>query len=230
MMLARTDEEVQQDVLAELAWEPRLRPNEIGVSVRDGVVTLTGWVDNYAKKWSAERAAHRLTNVRSVANDIEVRLPTSASRTDPDIATAASRTLEWDAFVPIAQLDVTVSAGWVVLRGEVEWEYQKRAADRAVRRLSGVRGVTNGITVRPPHDRPAPDELRRRIEAALVRSVETDAERINIEVRDDTVVLTGAVRSWLERQEAERVAWSAPGVAVVDNHIRVRPGPPGAGI
>lgn len=219
----RTDEEVQQDVLAELAWEPRLQPQEIGVLVRDGVVTLTGWVDNYAKKWAAERAAHRLADVRSVANDIEVRLPTSATRLDPDIATAASRALEWDAFVPITQLDVTVANGWVVVRGEVEWEYQKRAAERALRRLSGVRGVTNGITVRPPLNRPTPGELRQRIAAALVRSVEVDAERVEIEIRGDTVVLTGAVRSWLQRQEVERIVWSAPGVAVVDNHVLVRP-------
>lgn len=221
MILARTDEELQQDVLAELAWEPRLQPNEIGVTVDGGVVTLTGWVENYAKKWAAERAAHRLANVRSVANDIEVRLPTSALRTDPEIAAAATRVLEWDAFVPVAQLDVTVSDGWVVLRGDVEWEYQRRAAERVIRRLSGVRGVTNGISVRP-QTLLTPSDLRHRIEAALVRSVQTDAEQIGVEVQGDAVVLTGVVRSWLERQEAERIAWSAPGVAVVDNHITVR--------
>lgn len=220
-MLTRTDEELQQDVLAELVWEPRLQPNEIGVAVSDGVVTLTGWVDNYAKKWSAERAAHRVDGVRSVANDIEVRLPTAATRTDPDIAMAATRALEWDAFVPVDAVEVTVSNGWVVLRGEVAWEYQKRAAERAVRRLAGVRGVTDGVSVRPAAQH-IPDELRGRIEAALVRSAETDAERITVGVDGETVVLTGTVRSWLERREAERVAWSAPGVAQVDNHITVR--------
>jgi Predicted periplasmic or secreted lipoprotein len=219
--ITRGDQEIQRDLLDELRWEARVQPNEIGASVRDGIVTLTGWVDNYAKKWAAERAAHRVRGVRAVANDIEVRLPTSAERTDADVATAATRALEWDAFVPIGNLDVTVSNGWVVLRGEVEWEYQRRAAERSVRRMSGVRGVTNGITVRP-RQRPSADGLKQRIESALIRSVETDAERITIGVHGDRVVLDGTVRSWLEREEAERVAWSAPGVTTVDNHIKVR--------
>lgn len=219
--MSRSDEEIQRDVLAELAWEPQVQPNEIGVAVQKGVVTLRGWVDNYAKKWSAERAAHRVNRVRAVANDLEVRLPTSAERNDPDIATAVSRALEWDAFVPVAEIDVTVSNGWVVLRGEVEWEYQRRAAEQAVRRLSGVRGLTNGISVHP-REEPAPDEISDRIQSALVRSVETDAAQISIRLEGEAVVLAGTVRSWLEREEAERVAWSAPGVTRVDNHITVR--------
>ncbi|MGW4461674.1 BON domain-containing protein [Micromonospora sp. NPDC004704] len=219
--ITRSDEEIQRDVLDELEWEPRVQPNEIGVTVQEGVVTLTGWVDNYAKKWAAERSAHRINRVRAVANDIEVRLPSSAERTDPDIALAATRALEWDAFVPVGNLDVTVSNGWVVLRGDVGWEYQKRAAERTVRRLASVRGVTNGINVRPI-GLPSPDELEQLVVNALIRSAETDVERIDIEVQGDLIVLTGAVDSWLERQEAERVAWSAPGVAAVDNHITVQ--------
>jgi|HigsolmetaAR206D_1030411.scaffolds.fasta_scaffold02580_2 osmotically-inducible protein OsmY len=219
--MSHSDEEIQRDVLAELAWEPRVQPNEIGVTVQEGVVTLRGWVDNYAKKWSAERAAHRVSRVRAVANDIEVRLPGSAQRPDPELAATVTRALEWDAFVPAQDLDVTVADGWVVLRGEVEWEYQRRAAEQAVRRLSGIRGVTNGLTVRP-RETPEPGEIFERLQHALVRSVETDAERIRIEIRDGVVVLTGTVRSWLEREEAERVAWSAPGVTAVDNHITVR--------
>src|SRR5882672_8187493 len=144
--MTRTDEQIQLDVLEELKWDARVHPNEIGVAVKDGIVTLTGWVDNYTKKWAAEGAAHRVRGVKAVANDIEVRLPGSAERTDTDIAAAATRALEWDAFVPIETLDVTVSKGWITLRGEVEWQYQKQDAERVVRRLSGVRGVTNLIT------------------------------------------------------------------------------------
>jgi osmotically-inducible protein OsmY len=218
--VTRTDDQIQRDVLDEFSWDARIQPNEVGVTVKDGVVALTGWVDNYGKKWTAERTAHRVNGVRAVANDIEVRLPSSAERTDADVAGAATRALEWDAFVPIERLDVTVARGWVTVKGEVEWEYERRSAERAVRRLSGVRGVTNLVTVKP-RVQPSAQDLRQQIEDALVRNAETDAEQVNVDVESDKIILRGSVRSWVEKQEAERVAWSAPGVTSVDNRIAV---------
>ncbi|SCL38217.1 Osmotically-inducible protein OsmY, contains BON domain [Micromonospora rhizosphaerae] len=218
--ITRNNQEIQSDVLDELTWEPRVRANEVGVTVTDGVVTLSGWVDSYAKKWAAERAAHRVSGVRAVANDLAVRIATAAERSDPEIATAASRALEWDAFVPIEALDVTVADGWVTLHGEVEWEYQRRAAERSVSRLTGVRGVTNGITVRPA-TRPDARELADRIVDALARNRATEIEGIRVLVRGDTIVLDGVVQSVPEREEVERVVWSAPGIREVQNHVTV---------
>src|SRR5258707_3442622 len=186
----RTDEAIQTDVLEELKWDTRVQPNEIGVMVKDGIVTLTGWVDSYLKKWAAEEAAHRVRGVKAVANDIEVKLPGSSERTDEDIAEAVVHALEWDAFVPIDKLDVTVSNGWVTLKGDVEWQYQKEDAERIVHRLAGVRRVTNLIAVRPV---PTAPDLKRRIEEALVRSAELDARRIAVEVDVTKVSLIGMV-------------------------------------
>jgi osmotically-inducible protein OsmY len=214
--LIHTDEEIQKDVLAELKWDAQVQPNEIGVSVKDGVVTLTGWVDSYLKKWAAEDAVHRVAGVKAVANDNEVKL--FGERTDPDIAEAAIRALQWDASVPADKIQVTVSKGWVTMRGEVNWNFEKQDAERVVRRLTGVNGVSNLITVKPST---TPSELKKRIEDALVRNAKVDANKITVEVQGSKAILKGAVRAWVEKEEAERVAWLAPGVTSVENRITV---------
>ena len=216
----RTDVDIQADVLEELKWDMRVKPNEIGVAVKDGILTLTGWVDTYLKKMAAESAAHRVPGVKAVANDIEVRLLSSAERTDTDLAAAVLNALKWDAAIPADKIEVTVSKGWVTLKGEVEFGFQRRAAERAVRRLSGVKGVSNLITIKPLL---SPTDLKQKIEKALVRNAETDARHIMVEAQGSKVILYGTVRSYAEKQEAEDAAWSAPGVSEVDNRIVVSP-------
>ncbi|MBV9058934.1 MAG: BON domain-containing protein [Pseudonocardiales bacterium] len=220
--ISHTDEQIQDQVLAELEWDPRVRSTRNGVTVKDGVVTLTGWVDSYVKKLAAQRAACRARGARAVVNDIKVRLPTFAQRTDSEIAAEARRALARHALVPGERIQVTVSKGVITLGGEVTWEFEKRAAEGAVLRLVGVRGVVNNIEVRPPVG-PSPEQLTHQIAEALVRTAETDAQQVSVEVQGDKVILRGTVCSWGEREEAERVAWSAPGVTTVENHITVVP-------
>jgi osmotically-inducible protein OsmY len=218
----QTDEDIQREVLLELKWDAKIAPNEIGVAVKNGVATLTGKVDTFTKKWAAERAALRVRGVKGVANEIEVRIPASNQPTDPEIAEAAARALALDSLVPEDAIKVTVSRGWVTLRGEVEWQHERHEAERVVRHLRGVKGVSNLVTLRPRSE-PSPAELRKKIEDALVRTAETDAENITVTTDGSKVILSGTVRSWAERREAERVAWLAPGVTEVENRIRLQP-------
>lgn len=214
----KTDLQLQRDLLDELAWEPSVKASDIGVAVHQGVVTLTGRIESFTEKERAERACKRVMGVRAVANDLEVALPALAERDDTDIARAAARALEWNTLIPKDRISVTVRGGWVTLEGEVDWKYQRDAAYRAVVDLSGVRGVINSIQVSP---RVEARDVRGKIESALTRSAHLDAEKIQVQTIANRVILRGVVRSWAERDDAERAAWSAPGVGQVESHLEI---------
>jgi osmotically-inducible protein OsmY len=218
-----TDSELREDVLAELRYEPKVNAAHIGVAVKDGIVTLAGYVESYAEKYAAEKAAKRVRGVKAVINNIEVKLPASNQRTDADIAEAAVNALKANVSVPADKIKVTVSKGWLTLEGEVEWQYQKDAPESAVRYLPGVTGVTNLIRVKPLV---SPSELKSKIKGALKRTAERDARRITVEVQGGKVILRGTVNSLVEKEEAELEAWSAPGVYSVENHLVVESEPP----
>ena len=220
------DTEVQKDVVAELKWEQGLHDDDIAVAVRDGVVTLAGYANSYADKWKAERVASRVHGVKAVANNIEVRLPSSSERPDPEIARAAVNALKWNIWVPSDHVRVKVEKGWVTLEGDVDWYYQKEEAERALRKLTGIRGVSNLISVR--QQRPKPSDVKKRVKEALERGAEFDAERITVEVDGSNVILRGTVRSYIEKRDAERAALNAPGVTGVENRLTVDPSVPAA--
>jgi len=213
-----TDLELKKNVESELNFEPSINPAEIGVAAKDGIVTLTGRAQSYWEKVAAERASMRVDGVKAVVNEMTVRLPYSSERTDEDIAQAALSSLKWSVLIPADRVKVRVSKAWVTLEGALDWQFQKAAAEKAVRKLYGVLGVTNLLEVRA---KPSTAQVNAEIEAALRRSANLDANRIKVEVEGDKVTLRGSVRSYFEREEAERAAWRALGVRTVANRITV---------
>ena len=214
----KTDVELKQDVMAELAWDPSVRSTAIGVAVKDGVVTLSGHLETLADKHAAERALRRVAGVKAIALELDVKISSDHQRSDTDIARGAEEALRWNTLVPLEAIRLTVDHGWVTLQGDVEWDYQRRSVEKAVRPMMGVVGISNEITLRAG---PKVTDLSRKIEQALTRQATREAKHIQVDVNGTTVKLSGTVHSWQERSAAQGVGWSAPGVNTVINDLLV---------
>ena len=215
----KTDTEIKTDVLSELKYDPSLKVTDIGVLVKDGTVTLNGYATSFDEKLAAVHAVKRVAGVVAIADDIELHIPDANHRTDGEIAAAAAHKIEWATTIPKGTVEIVVRNGWIVLEGEVEWWYQKNAAETVVRSISGVHGVSSSISIKPTDKIAA---VGMGIEAAIERNAMLDASKIRVEIVGSKVILHGTVRTLAQREEAERIAWAAQGVFSVEDHLAVK--------
>lgn len=218
----KTDAQLKKDVSDELEWDPSINANQVGVAVKNGVVTLTGHLDTYAEKYAIEQAVGRVEGVKAIAIEIDVNLEPGRGRSDSEIAEAAELALKWHAHVPADRIQVKVEKGWVVLKGEVDWDYERQNAEKAVRVLNGVVGVSNAITLKAFA---APEDVAGRIRSAFGRHAQRGTSGIEVIVEGSKVTLRGTVNSWAQRNSAAHAAWAAPGVTHVENEIKVQSRP-----
>lgn len=216
----KTDAELKKDVIAELNWDPAVVSTAVGVGVKDGVVTVSGHLDNYAQKFAVEHALRRVHGIKAIALELDVKLSPQHKRSDTEIADAAEQALKWSALLPADKIRLTVENGLVTLQGQLDWEYERQSAEKAIRPLLGVVGIHNQITLKP---RPVPADITNRITDALQRQALHEAKRVQIDVDGSTVTLHGQVHSWRERNAVQAAAWAAPGVQSVNNELRVTP-------
>lgn len=214
----KSDAQLKKDVEAELDWEPSVNAANVGVAVKSGVVTLTGHIDTYVEKYAIERAVQRVEGVKAVAVELDVKLAPGHVRSDAEIAAAAESSLKWHALIPFNQIKLKVEKGWVTLTGEVDWEFQRKQAEKAIRPMTGVVGVSNAITLKP---QTTPANVSNLIRDALTRQAESEAKKIEVAVMGSSVTLKGSVHSWAEWSAAQGAAWSAPGISKVVNELRV---------